>query len=70
VIAKLNEISSSIAAAVVQQSTVSRDISDNMQTAAVSVVTISKNMNEIAQAASTASDASRKVQEASRALAQ
>jgi methyl-accepting chemotaxis protein len=68
-ITKINEISAGIAAAVEEQSAVTRDMSSNMQTAATGVTSISRGMNEIAAATRTAGASSRKVRDASRALA-
>jgi methyl-accepting chemotaxis protein len=66
---ELNEISTTIAAAVEEQSAVTQDISSNMQTAATGVDSISRNMNEIAAAAKQADGLTRKVKEASQVLA-
>jgi methyl-accepting chemotaxis protein len=68
-ISKINDISRSIAAAVEEQNAVTRDMSSNMQTAASGVTSISTSMNEIATAAKVASESTRKVKEASLALA-
>ncbi|WP_237154318.1 methyl-accepting chemotaxis protein [Oryzibacter oryziterrae] len=68
-IAKINEISSSIATAVEEQSSVTQNMSGNMQTAAQGVDTIARSMAEIARSAEAINDATRKVREASRAIA-
>jgi len=64
----INEISSRIAGAVEQQDTVTRGISANMQTASQGVKTISSNMSEIAAATALASEATRRVKQASAKL--
>lgn len=64
----INEISSRIAGAVEQQDTVTRGISANMQTASLGVKTISSNMSEIAAATALASEATRRVKQASAKL--
>ena len=46
-----------------------QNISENMQTAAKGVADINASMNEIASAAQSVDDATRKVKEASRAIA-
>jgi methyl-accepting chemotaxis protein len=68
-IAKVNEISSAIAAAVEEQASVTQNMSSNMHVAAKGVADISQNVNEIAGAARSVDTATRKVKEASRALA-
>ncbi len=68
-IARINEISTNIATAVEEQEAVTRDMSANMQVAAQGVETITRGMNEIATATRRVDDATRKVKEASRALA-
>ncbi|NLH80795.1 MAG: PAS domain S-box protein [Phyllobacteriaceae bacterium] len=68
-IAKINDISTSIASAVEEQEAVTRDMSENMQTAAVGVETITRGMNEIAVSTRDVDEATRKVKEASRAIA-
>jgi methyl-accepting chemotaxis protein len=68
-IGKISEISGGIAAAVEEQNAVTRDMSSNMQTAAAGVTSISTSMSEIAAAAKVASESTRKVKEASLALA-
>jgi methyl-accepting chemotaxis protein len=68
-IAELNEISHAIAAAVEEQDAVTREMSSNMQVAADGVTTISRGMNDIAQAAAAADEATKKVKEASHELA-
>ena len=68
-IGRINEISTNIASAVEEQEAVTRDMSANMQVAAEGVETITRGMNEIATATRRVDDATRKVKEASRALA-
>lgn len=68
-ISRINEISAAIAASVEEQSSVTQNISENMQTAAKGVADINASMNEIASAAQSVDDATRKVKEASRAIA-
>jgi methyl-accepting chemotaxis protein len=68
-IGKINEISTAIATAVEEQEAVTRDMSENMQTAAVGVETITRGMNEIARSTHEVDEATRKVKEASRAIA-
>jgi methyl-accepting chemotaxis protein len=68
-IAKLNEISTAVAAAVEEQSAVTQEMSNNMQSAAAGVSSISRSVNEIATSTRRIDEATTKVQEASRALA-
>lgn len=68
-ISRINEISAAIAASVEEQSAVTQNISENMQVAARGVSDINASMNEIAMAAQSVDGATRKVKEASRALA-
>ena len=68
-ISQINEISGAIAAAVEEQDAVTRDMSSNMQIAATGVSSISRGMSDIAEAASAADEATRKVKEASHRLA-
>jgi methyl-accepting chemotaxis protein len=68
-ISRINEISSAIAASVEEQSSVTQNISENMQVAAKGVNDINERMNEIATAAQSVDTATRKVKEASRAIA-
>jgi methyl-accepting chemotaxis protein len=68
-ITRINEISTAIAASVEEQSSVTQNISENMQVAARGVSDINASMNEIASAARSVDDATRKVKEASRAIA-
>jgi methyl-accepting chemotaxis protein len=68
-ISRINEISAAIAASVEEQSSVTQNISENMQVAAKGVGDINASMNEIARAAKSVDDATRKVKEASRAIA-
>ncbi|MCC7346947.1 MAG: PAS domain-containing methyl-accepting chemotaxis protein [Variibacter sp.] len=65
----INEISGTIAAAVEEQSAVTREIASNMQTASVGVQAISQNMSQIVVATQSANEATAKVKEASLALA-
>jgi methyl-accepting chemotaxis protein len=65
----INEISETIASAVEEQNAVTKEIASNMQTASTGVRAISENMSQIATATSAANDATRKVKEASLALA-
>ncbi|GIL38084.1 methyl-accepting chemotaxis protein [Roseiterribacter gracilis] len=68
-IAQLNEISAAIASAAEEQNAVTREMSSNMQTAALGVSSISQSMTQIADATRTAESATVKVREASRRLA-
>ena len=68
-IGKINEISTAIATAVEEQEAVTRDMSENMQTAALGVETITRGMNDIAVSTREVDEATRKVKEASRAIA-
>lgn len=68
-ISRINEISAAIAASVEEQSAVTQNISENMQVAARGVSDINASMNEIATAARSVDSATRKVKEASRAIA-
>ncbi|MEJ1160295.1 methyl-accepting chemotaxis protein [Prosthecomicrobium sp. N25] len=68
-IAKISEISSGIAAAVEEQTAVTRDMSENMQTASKGVDMIANNMKTIAQQTELVDSAARKVREDSRAIA-
>lgn len=68
-ISRVNEISAAIAASVEEQASVTQSISSNMQVAAKGVTDINTNMNDIANAARSVDEATRKVKEASRALA-
>jgi methyl-accepting chemotaxis protein len=68
-IGRINEISSAIAAAVEEQAAVTQSMSSNMQVAAKGVADISANVSEIASVARSVDTATRKVKEASRALA-
>jgi methyl-accepting chemotaxis protein len=67
-VAKVNEISTRIAASVEQQSAVTRTMSSNMQTASQSVSSISASMSRIADSARFADEATSKVKEASTAI--
>ncbi|MDP4005136.1 PAS domain S-box protein [Methylobacterium sp. NEAU K] len=64
----LNEVSSTIAAAVEEQSAVTREMSASMQTASQGVSTIAVGMDTIAQASEQVDRATRQVREASRAV--
>jgi methyl-accepting chemotaxis protein len=68
-ISRVNEISAAIAASVEEQASVTQSISSNMQVAAKGVNEINASMSDIAQAAKSADESTRKVREASRALA-
>ena len=68
-IAKINEISASIASAVEEQEAVTTDMSANMQTAAQGVEIITQGMNDIAAAARQVDGSVKKVKEASRSIA-
>jgi methyl-accepting chemotaxis protein len=68
-ISRVNEISSAIAASVEEQASVTQSISENMQVAAKGVTDINANMNDIAQATKSVDESTRKVRDASRALA-
>jgi methyl-accepting chemotaxis protein len=68
-ISRVNEISAAIAASVEEQASVTQSISSNMQVAARGVSDIDANIRDIAGAAKSVDDATRKVKEASRALA-
>ncbi|MCJ2050478.1 PAS domain-containing protein [Methylobacterium sp. J-070] len=67
-IATLNAVSSAIAAAVEEQSAVTREMSGSMHTASQGVAAISAGMDTIAQASLQVDRATRQVREASRAL--
>ena len=67
-IARINEISATIAAAVEQQAAVTRNMSVNMQAAAEGVAAISNSTDEIARSTRFIDEAARKVREFSRAL--
>jgi methyl-accepting chemotaxis protein len=68
-ISRVNEISAAIAASVEEQASVTQSISSNMQVAAKGVADITANMGEIAGVTQSVDAATRKVKEASRALA-
>jgi methyl-accepting chemotaxis protein len=68
-IARLNQISAAVASAVEEQSAVTQEMSTNMQSAAAGVATLSASMSDIADATRLIDQATRKVREASRALA-
>jgi len=68
VIAKINEISNSIATAVQEQSAVTQDISANMQEATSGVTSISEGVAQIATATQEVQTLTDRVKEASSAL--
>lgn len=68
-ISRINEISAAIAASVEEQASVTQSISSNMQVAAKGVADITSNMSEIAHVTQSVDVATRKVKDASRALA-
>ncbi|MDR3497512.1 MAG: PAS domain-containing methyl-accepting chemotaxis protein [Ancalomicrobiaceae bacterium] len=68
-IGRINEISSSIATAVEEQSSVTRDMSGNMQSAAQGVETVTQGMTEIARSAELVDTATRRLRDAARAIA-
>lgn len=68
-ISRVNEISAAIAASVEQQAAVTQSMSANMQVAAKGVTEVNASLNEIAGSAKSVDEATRKVKEASRALA-
>ncbi|MEP9368688.1 PAS domain-containing methyl-accepting chemotaxis protein [Xanthobacter sp. VNH20] len=67
-ISQINEISSHIASAVEEQSSVTREMSQNMQVAADNVQGVMNNMHAIAGSTKLVDTAARQVREASRAL--
>ena len=68
-VARINEISLTIAAAVEEQAAVTQEMSSSMQTASLGVSSISGSMNEIARSAEFVDAATRKVREAAAAMA-
>ncbi|GEC15717.1 methyl-accepting chemotaxis protein [Nitrobacter winogradskyi] len=68
-ISRINEISAAIAASVEEQASVTQSISSNMQVAAKSVADITASMSEIADVTQSVDAATRKVKDASRAVA-
>ena len=68
-ISRLSEISTAVAAAVEEQSAVTQEMSNNMQSAAAGVASISRSVGEIATATRLIDEATTKVREASRSLA-
>jgi len=68
VIHAMNEISTSIAAAIEEQGSVTREISNNMSTASQGVQVVNTNLASIADATRAAHDSARKVQDASKSL--
>ena len=69
IITNINEISTVISSAIEEQAAVTSEMSSNMQSAADAVSTINSSINEIATSTQFVNDATKKVQEASRALA-
>ncbi|MEZ5839927.1 MAG: PAS domain-containing methyl-accepting chemotaxis protein [Hyphomicrobiales bacterium] len=69
IINQISDISAGIAAAIEEQSAVTRDISDNMQTASRGVGTINENVQAISDSTQQIDVAARKVREASRSIA-
>jgi len=65
----LNDVSGAIAAAVEEQSAVTREMSGNMQTASQGVTTIANSMDMIAQASEQVNSATLQVREAARSVA-
>ncbi|MCJ2054948.1 chemotaxis protein, partial [Methylobacterium sp. J-048] len=65
----LDEVSAAIAAAVEEQSAVTREMSGSMHTAAHGVTTIAGGMEAIARASEEVDAATRQVREAARAVA-
>jgi methyl-accepting chemotaxis protein len=68
-ISRVNEISATIAVSVEEQASVTQSISSNMQVAARGVTDINSSMTDIAEATRSVDASTRKVREASRALA-
>jgi methyl-accepting chemotaxis protein len=68
-IRSLDEVSGAIAAAVEEQSAVTREMSGSMQTAAHGATTIASGMEDIARASEQVDQATRKVRQASQAAA-
>jgi methyl-accepting chemotaxis protein len=68
-ISRINEISAAIAASVEEQASVTQSISSNMHVAAKSVADITASMSEIADVTQSVDAATRKVKDASRAVA-
>ncbi|MBQ0824524.1 PAS domain-containing methyl-accepting chemotaxis protein [Microvirga sp. HBU67558] len=68
-VVKINEISVAVSAAIEEQSAVTREMSISMQMASHRVSSISGSMNEIVRSAELVSTATRKVREASAAMA-
>ncbi|HQF31088.1 MAG TPA: PAS domain-containing methyl-accepting chemotaxis protein [Hyphomicrobiales bacterium] len=69
IINQISDISAGIAAAIEEQSAVTRDISDNMQTASRGVTVITDNVQAISAATQQIDAAARKVRDASRSIA-
>jgi len=68
VIHSINEISTNIAAAIEEQGSVTKEISNNMLTASGGVQVVNDNLANIAQTSRAANDSARKIQEASKTL--
>jgi len=68
IIGQINSISSSIASAVEEQSSVTRDMSENMQSAARGVEAVTDSMTEIAQSSRMVDQATQRVRAAARAV--
>lgn len=68
VIHSINEISTNIAAAIEEQGSVTKEISNNMLTASGGVQVVNDNLANIAQTSRAATDSARKIQEASKTL--
>lgn len=67
-IGRIDEIASGIAAAVEQQGAVTKEISQNMQTAAAGVAAVAENINEIYRAAAETDQSTAQVKAAAQAL--
>lgn len=68
VIHAMNEISTSIAAAIEEQGSVTKEISNNMSTASHGVQVVNTNLTSIADTSRSANESARKVQDASKSL--
>lgn len=68
VIHSINEISTNIAAAIEEQGSVTKEISNNMLTASGGVQVVNDNLANIAQTSRAANDSARKIQDASKTL--
>ncbi len=69
IITQISDISTSIASAIEEQSAVTRDISNNMQTASSGVGVITENMQAIMSSTQEIEDVTNKVREASKSIA-